>query len=145
MTAYARRLADKRGFTLVELVVIIMIIGVLTMIAVPAFLAQRARADDSDAQVTIRTAAIALVTHLVENETFEATLPELVEIDPALGAASRFLAVSGDSDEFTVDERSRSGTTFTYVHAATGIVTRVCSRPGHGLCRENPDARGNRW
>ena len=58
----AKRAAGEKGFTLVELLVVVVILVVLAAIAVPLFLNQKAKAEDAKAQSNVATIAAALAT-----------------------------------------------------------------------------------
>jgi prepilin-type N-terminal cleavage/methylation domain-containing protein len=138
-------LRDARGFTLVELLVVLLILGILATIAMPGFIGQRLKAQDAEAQSMVRTATTALRTHELDHDTFNATRSDLENIEPAIGEASGDFHVEGTALTFTIRERSVSGTDFTLTRDSDGKTTRTCSVPGRGLCRAALDADGNRW
>ena len=66
------RAQDEKGFTLIELLVVILIIGILAAIALPAFLNQRTKAQDTEAKSAARTAQTALETCYTDEQTYTA-------------------------------------------------------------------------
>src|SRR5256714_9922856 len=64
------RLDAEEGFTLIELLVVILIIGILAAIAIPSFLNQKGKGEDSQAKANARTTQTSLETWYTDNQNY---------------------------------------------------------------------------
>src|SRR4051812_34841683 len=124
------RAQSEKGFTLIELLVVILIIGILAAIALPAFLNQREKAQDSEAKSSARTVQTALETYYTDKQTYVgADATALTAIEPAVGNFSSRLtfptAVSATGYEIAIESKGANKNKFTIKNAA-GVVTRTC-------------------
>ena len=58
---------EGKGFTLIELLVVMIIIGILAAIAIPIFMNQRKKAEDSAAKADVSTLGKEIATYYVDN------------------------------------------------------------------------------
>ena len=70
MSWMRKRLSKDEGFTLIELMVVVLIIAVLVAIAIPSFIGFRNNAQDRDAQSAVRNALLAEKGYFTENGSF---------------------------------------------------------------------------
>lgn len=73
-----RRLKKEEGFTLVELMVVVMIIGILVAIAVPTYARHREEAEKRACQANLRILEGAIAQYRAVNGSYPAELDDLV-------------------------------------------------------------------
>jgi type IV pilus assembly protein PilA len=132
------RAQDEKGFTLIELLVVILIIGILAAIALPAFLNQRGKAQDSEAKSAARTAQTAMETYYTDNQDYQvAGNQDLIDIEPAVAEFADRLTVTPGDDGYTVSVTSNSNGSPAYsIQNEAGDVTRACPAEAKG-CKDD--------
>ena len=159
----ARQGEDKQGgFTLIELMVVVMIIAILVGIAIPAFLGARKRAQDTASKSNLRNGLGTAQTIFTDNQAYLATaamVTALGQEEPSLtfqadtvastSAKQISLATSGSTlDTIILASKSGSGKCFFLRHVATAGQATSGSYMGTtttGACAADQSASVSDW
>ena len=134
-----------QGFTLIEILIVIAIIGVLAAIAIPQLSAYRTRGYNTSAMADLKNAAIAQEAYYTESQTYCSTLSVLT--------ATPYNFFISPGVLLSIDSASSTAYTVTAYHRS-GDVTYTLSGPGGlivplGVCRHfhslYPAAGAHRW
>jgi prepilin-type N-terminal cleavage/methylation domain-containing protein len=138
MMRHVGELDHEGGFTLLELLVVMVVLSTLLAIIIPSFFDQTDKADDADAQSAARVALVAVETWATDNDGSYSGVDAAAirAIEPTLQSADISL-MGVTTDGFTVRSISTGARQFDITREANGELTRSCAPPGAGACRDN--------
>jgi type IV pilus assembly protein PilA len=134
--SHANASADDSGFSLIELLVVILIIGVLAAIAIPSFLNSKGKAVDSQAKEMARTAETTTETISTDSggNYEKVNKIELNKTEPSIRITESptdayISAVTSSKTEYSITATATNGDEFTITKSASGLVSRACTSP----------------
>ncbi len=124
------KMKSQKGFTLIELMIVVAIIGILAAIAIPQFASYRERAFNSAAESDLRNIMNGEEAYFADNEDY-------VNVTAATGPANSFGSLTGvklsknvkarvinkSTSDYTANTEHKSGTKIYTGQASAGITS----------------------
>lgn len=134
----SRSATDERGFTLPELLVVVLIIGILAAISLAVFMRQRDTGNDGVAKAEGRQLVSLIEACDAEQEDYRScdSAPALDTSGVDFGTGTGQVEIAASTKRtYTVRAHSRSGNTFDLSRTGSGTMAYACGRPGRAGCR----------
>ena len=117
----------KQGFTLIELMLVVAIIGILAALAVPNFMSYRQRSYDKIANTVLKNITSAQSAYNAANGIYTSSTSSIMAIDPNIPVSTTTLVTWGISSAsatgFTASSTHVRGSGMTYDADQSAVIT----------------------